>query len=288
MSGRRPSEGRCGFTLIELLVVISIIALLMAILMPTLQRARNQARSVVCQSHLKQWGVLMATYVSENDGRLPEPPSEKIPPARSWLVWGGWVWEWGWRAARDAESIARCPMATKLADPTGLGNPVGGTFLAWGRSWPGGQVSDHWDSYGSYGCNGAIVSYWEHGNLHTPEMKDCAWRTADVRGRDKIPVYFDCARPWNGGSAAEDYMAPPEYEATPTAVGFTVWNSSCINRHDGGGNMLFLDWSVRKVGLKELWTLKWHRKYETAGPWTKAGGVMPGDWPAWMRSFRDY
>jgi prepilin-type N-terminal cleavage/methylation domain-containing protein len=45
---------RRGFTLVELLVVIAIIAVLMAILMPTLQRVRRQARSVVCQSNLKQ------------------------------------------------------------------------------------------------------------------------------------------------------------------------------------------------------------------------------------------
>ena len=49
-----------------------------------------------------------------------------------------------------------------------------------------------------------------------------------------------------------------------------------------------MDWSVRKVGLKELWTLKWHHEYDTAGPWTKAGGVQPEDWPQWMRSFKDY
>jgi hypothetical protein len=51
---------------------------------------------------------------------------------------------------------------------------------------------------------------------------------------------------------------------------------------------VFLDWSVRKVGLKELWTLKWDREFDTAGPWTKAGGVRPGDWPEWMRRFKDY
>ncbi|MHC4889363.1 MAG: hypothetical protein ACYTEO_07880, partial [Planctomycetota bacterium] len=61
-----------------------------------------------------------------------------------------------------------------------------------------------------------------------------------------------------------------------------------INRHDGYINGLFMDWSVRKIGLKELWTLKWHRKFDTAGPWTTAGGVRPSDWPEWMKNFKDY
>ena len=52
--------------------------------------------------------------------------------------------------------------------------------------------------------------------------------------------------------------------------------------------MLFLDWTVRKVGLKELWKLKWHRKYNINGPWTRAGGVQPGDWPEWMKNVKDY
>jgi len=181
-------------------------------------------------------------------------------------------------------------MATKLANPTGLGSPVGGTFRAWGRYWPEGQAPEPWDShvaYGSYGYNGAVgYQGLDHAN---PDhfMYEQAWRTADVRGRDRIPVYFDSAWPWNG-DWSQSHMEPPECEAVPTAVGLGVWNAPCINRHDGGINAVFLDWSVRKVGLKELWTLKWHRQFETAGLWTKAGGAQPGDWPAWMRSFKDY
>jgi prepilin-type N-terminal cleavage/methylation domain-containing protein len=70
-AARHDRESRHAFTLIELLVVISIIALLMAILLPTLQRVRKQAKNVGCQANLRQWGILWATYATDNDGRLP-------------------------------------------------------------------------------------------------------------------------------------------------------------------------------------------------------------------------
>jgi len=61
-----------------------------------------------------------------------------------------------------------------------------------------------------------------------------------------------------------------------------------MNRHRGVVNGIFMDWSIRKAGLKELWTLKWHREYNTHGPLTKAGGVQSSDWPEWIRRFKDY
>ena len=60
-----------AFTLIELLVVISVIALLMAILIPALHRARRQARTVVCQSNLRQWAMTLAAYTQAYEGRFP-------------------------------------------------------------------------------------------------------------------------------------------------------------------------------------------------------------------------
>jgi prepilin-type N-terminal cleavage/methylation domain-containing protein len=60
-----------AFTLIELLVVVAVIALLMAILVPVLRSARNQARAVVCQANLKQWGTIFTLYTEDNQGRLP-------------------------------------------------------------------------------------------------------------------------------------------------------------------------------------------------------------------------
>lgn len=60
-----------GFTLIELLVVVAIIALLIAILLPSLQRAREKARSSVCQSNLHQLGLATTYYAEDEGGRLP-------------------------------------------------------------------------------------------------------------------------------------------------------------------------------------------------------------------------
>ena len=61
-----------AFTLIELLVVIAIIAVLMAILMPSLQRVRMQAKNVVCKSNLKTYGLVMRLYNDDWDDGFPE------------------------------------------------------------------------------------------------------------------------------------------------------------------------------------------------------------------------
>jgi len=65
-----PRRAGTGFTLVELLVVISIIALLLAILLPAVQQARLVAQNVVCKTHLRQGGQAVLLYAQENNGRL--------------------------------------------------------------------------------------------------------------------------------------------------------------------------------------------------------------------------
>lgn len=60
-----------GFTLIELLVVIAIIALLMSIMMPSLQRVRMSAKRVVCSSNLRQVGTALNLYYQDNEEKIP-------------------------------------------------------------------------------------------------------------------------------------------------------------------------------------------------------------------------
>ena len=64
-----------AFSLIELLVVVAIVALLLAILLPSLARAREQARLVTCQSNLHQIGTSVVTYAAESRGRIPFGPN---------------------------------------------------------------------------------------------------------------------------------------------------------------------------------------------------------------------
>ena len=68
------SHAPCGFTLVELLVVIAIIALLLAILLPGLGKAREAARGVACMSKMKQLGLAMNTYAADYDGWFPQNP----------------------------------------------------------------------------------------------------------------------------------------------------------------------------------------------------------------------
>jgi prepilin-type N-terminal cleavage/methylation domain-containing protein/prepilin-type processing-associated H-X9-DG protein len=264
---------RKGFTLIELLVVISIIALLIAILVPALQKVRKQARAVVCQANLKQWGTVLALYGDENKGRLPVLSGSTV----LWFFRGSWLPEGDPNRPKVFQKvvtrgIACCPLALKVrpGPTTGVsrGSNSRGSFEI---KWAGGSTFEAWKITsppppfrGSYGFN--VTAF--------PKSID----NFLSRGQANIPVILDS--PSRMGRH-RNTNGPPRWEG----VGSQTF---CINRHNGYVNGLFLDWSIRRIGLKELWTLKWDDQSDTAGPWTKAGGVQPSDWPQWMRKFKDY
>ena len=97
-----------AFTLIELLVVISIISLLIAILLPALQSARDAGRSVACLSNLRQMGLASYAYAQDEDGWLPQAMDSNDGWVDNWInqltVYTGEVGE-----------LYLCPTATEEA-----------------------------------------------------------------------------------------------------------------------------------------------------------------------------
>jgi prepilin-type N-terminal cleavage/methylation domain-containing protein/prepilin-type processing-associated H-X9-DG protein len=103
----RAGVTRCaGFTLIELLVVVAIIALLIAILLPSLQRAREQAKAAACGSNLRQMGLAMEHYLEDNQEYYPGEHS--IP--HGYFAYNVWAPRLRLYAAMN-EKLFWCPTA---------------------------------------------------------------------------------------------------------------------------------------------------------------------------------
>ena len=270
-----------GFTLVELLVVIAIIALLMSILMPALAKVRAQAKAVLCLSNLKQWGMCYSMYADDNDGYFMPGWTELFVPCED-------VWMEALRPYyMNAGALRMCPTTTKCGTDVG-GGPYGGwgTFVGWGVFDGGWYPPVVPGDYGSYGGNAYVYNPAEEAIVIETHPTSNNWRSANVKGTAYIPLFLD-AQWWDGWPHQSDN--PPLWDGQPwSELGTEHTIRFCINRHEGSINAVFLDYSVRKVGLKELWKIKWHRTYDLDGPWTEAGGVQADDWPEWMRNFKDY
>ena len=308
---------RNGFTLIELLVVIAIIALLMAILMPALNKAKEQARVVTCQSNLKQWALICQMYANDwanfiTVGRtvafqpyVKKPTTELLDfitmgmplPGRQY---GEWV-----RALAPyykEPGIRVCPSASKLA---------AGIILGKGTEWEGSKRNP-WGSrfdavagsyYSSYGMNDWVC------DVASPPK--CTGWAEDFDSTYKVRLSLGRANLWNGfrnikhanlvplildsrsyGGFPKDDDPPPKVDDGKRGATPGFMDIFCIDRHNAHINSCFMDLSVRKLGLKELWTLKWHRTYDIANSYTMAGnaGNPSTLWPVsgWMDRFKDY
>lgn len=251
-------------------IVFLLIFVLMIAMVPAIHRVRHQARTVACMGNLKQWGLFYAMYTEDNDGRFFSGGADKMG---CW--WMGPLQPY----CRNNKQLLLCPEAMK---PYTVGDS--NAFGAW-------KIGD---DLGSYGLNGWICNpERDKTELRGRGPGENYWRTPNVQRADDIPVFLDAmwfdAWPRQDDDPPQDeYWLSGQVSETEIKANENEMRCFCVNRHQGYVNGLFMDFSVRKVGLKELWKLKWHRAYNTEGPWTIRGEVQPSDWPEWMRKFRDY
>ena len=282
-----------GFTLIELLVVIAIIALLMAILMPALSRVKDQARHVSCIANLRQWNFVFNNYINDNDGKFYSGcndlgywwPLQLEEKQQNWKLNKTWFCPTAKTPIWNEEGVRKQSLhitdAWGIEKPSTTGAPTSLTYK--GQTY---RMTSH-GLNGSYGLNGYMLSIPKTGSFEGGLPASEGYRNMyDVPNASQVPVFLDTLR-FDFWPQATHAPAMNEFEFW---VGGAQYNMArvCINRHRGFTSSSFLDWSVRSVGLKELWTLKWHRSFDINGPWTLAGGVQASQWPQWMQRFQEF
>lgn len=249
------------FTRKEIIVVIICTMLLLLNMGAINSTGRRRAKEFVCLSNLRKWGVIFEMYTQDNNGNFFSGRGSGS---------GLWWIELLESYYKDTK-LLRCP-ETSESNRFIPENPF--------QTWNSGSY------VGSYGINGWIcnpsstVGVWGRGPI------SYYWRRSDIAGANNIPVFSDT---WYVDAWPRYTDLPPISDGPPPDMtNVDEMRRVCVNRHNAALNSLSMDWSARKIGLKELWTIKWHRNFQTEGPWTRAGGVQSFDWPTWMRNFKDY
>ncbi len=226
---RADRRCRIGFTLVELLVVIGIIAFLIAMLLPALNKARAAAKKTACLSNLRQVGQGFFMYSAYYKGALPHP--DRTPPNNTDSNAFGWLPGWALIMARakclPLNQDGYCPVAVCPADelPRNWGQPV--SYFANIGHW---QWMNGWlwpnkpDAAGHWGADARAV------------------RTSRIKQSSRFILLYECMMNWS-------IISP---------MGYSSWYADQqISPHRTkldpmGSNILFADGHSEWVPTKRL------------------------------------
>jgi prepilin-type N-terminal cleavage/methylation domain-containing protein/prepilin-type processing-associated H-X9-DG protein len=285
MSASHNSAER-GFTLVELLVVIGIIAVLIGILLPTLNRARRAAKQTVCLSNLRQMGTAWTIYLSEHKGHLPfyiwhsAPTGETMTkPQLNSFVWHGY-WYGILSDYKVQTSSMLCPEANE-AVPYNSNKGFGLAFNAWSGQWQSSSpVGIYIDKshvnmtsdatlggyrIGSYEFNRNVTAGTKRSSAPSPTSSSASAFGSNItslRPSSEVPIFFDSVGV--DGSDFPNGTETAQAPAPPTLTGSAAGSTShmdhwrfLIARHGRGINVAMGDGSARWVPLEETFQLKW-------------------------------
>jgi prepilin-type processing-associated H-X9-DG protein/prepilin-type N-terminal cleavage/methylation domain-containing protein len=266
-----------AFTLVELLVVVGIVAVLVALLLPVLGRARHQARAVLCLSNLRQLSAAFQIYLNEYQGKVPDKLLTGVGQGvgadrrRGVLIFEGVLLAQP-RAPGTQSAVVFCPEATET--PTlvqGPGGPTapysypGGVFRPWG--YPDADlIADHPTAPfrgSSYGMNGWLLHAKGVGYEPLPGSQFKEYIQLPAKEASRVPLFAD---------ATDAYGFPRSTDQPPISLRPHVHSDGnwlggigrvfCIPRHGQTTNVVFLDGHAQMVPLPELWQLKWNNVWE--------------------------
>jgi len=251
-----------GFTLIELLVVIAIIAMLLAVLMPSLSKAKELARRVVCLTNVRSFGQAFHTYAADNE--------DKIIDVYFWNT--GKFWAQTLIDYYGSEKLRLCPEATVPPDVDYLTTHQGDL-----KKWKPGRPDKAWaympetgddagvEFIGSYGTNGWLHSkddprtWGRNLNLHwggtmssvdpgVPLMLDSVWTAG-----------YPLLRRADGGEP----LTKSEMENWSYNLGQTKGevNRFCFDRHGRVINAVFVDGSAMPIEAEDMWMQQWTENF---------------------------
>jgi prepilin-type N-terminal cleavage/methylation domain-containing protein/prepilin-type processing-associated H-X9-DG protein len=265
------TENGVAFTLIELLVVIAIIAILAALLLPALAKAKLKAKDIQCISNSKQIVLSMVMYVSDNHETMM---SYEDPGSSAYTLWIARL-----QTNYSAYQGVRCCPATQIPTPVTawkapsdeapeLAGAAGTADYPW--LWDGSSIP----FIGSYALNGWC--YTQMPNWVSPSFFG---KESGVTSPVKTPYFGDSiwvdGWPGEGDLPATDlYAGADKYSMqrftiarhggiSPNAAPRNVPTTATL---PGKINVGFVDGHVAPVKLEELWTLYWHRDWVTPYP----------------------
>ena len=270
---KRPQAVASGFTLIELLVVIAIIAILAAMLLPALSKAKMTAQQIKCVSNLKQLTLSGIMYANDTGSFIGY--SDPALPGSLWM--GTLI-----NLYSKVDSVRLCPV-TKEPAPLHAVNTAGNCATAWvwydNGSGPPAHAAKTYT--GSYAINGWLYKLaagqtdWSGRGTAYYYGKD-----SSVRRSSTTPFFMDCVWvdlwPWETDSPNTDLFAAGGMNNPPT-IGRCVTprhnskgpsaaprNFPATRALPGSIIMGMVDGHAENVKLQQLWRYDWHLNWNLA------------------------